>query len=398
VSHLKEIEAIEFVVQEGRLWVMQAQQKERRPGGQDRQREEPKPSLRSEEVGPEPVLQLDIHVDDPFQDPGSALGPDDVKSDMEAAQAKPGTGQLGFSPFRLGTQRNVRGVVLQRVPPRSCGSCGSCGLETADATGHMDVHAAPSFGLALPLWQTALAGGLACVSHRAVAASVAELLEAKPRLGGVQHVAKQTGPVLARNLLKFSSGFPFGAACCSLYVNLLHQSAEICQKDSADQLDLFSRFSCASAAVTLASIATYPFGMAFGPKSETCISKGTNMGAVARSVLSHGRRAVASANPVAAVEMCAIDAARNIGSDAGFTTSPGLLFVSGCAAGCFAQSLSHFHGMVRPQPQPSPPRTRRERLQGVCRSMGPAFLKHAPAVGMNALVRVGLVTHFLSQQ
>lgn len=40
------------------------------------------------------------------------------------------------------------------------------------------------------------------------------------------------------------------------------------------------------------------------------------------------------------------------------------------------------------------------RLDSWClaRAAGPSFLKHAPAVGVNSLVRVGLVTHFMNQQ
>lgn len=63
--------------------------------------------------------------------------------------------------------------------------------------------------LALPLWQTMLAGGLACVCHRAVAGSIEDLMRGH----------RQPASVVAQNFLKFSkSGFPFGALCCSFYV------------------------------------------------------------------------------------------------------------------------------------------------------------------------------------
>lgn len=68
--------------------------------------------------------------------------------------------------------------------------------------------------LALPLWQTMLAGGLACVCHRVVAGSMEELLNKK--------VARPTAPALAQNVLKFSKGgFSFGALCCSFYAAAL---------------------------------------------------------------------------------------------------------------------------------------------------------------------------------
>ena len=75
-----------------------------------------------------------------------------------------------------------------------------------------------AFGLALPLWQTAVAGGFACVAHRTVAASVADLMGCPTRKPAIQELARQAVPTVARNAAKFSAGFPFGAICCSLYV------------------------------------------------------------------------------------------------------------------------------------------------------------------------------------
>lgn len=64
--------------------------------------------------------------------------------------------------------------------------------------------------LALPLWQTMLAGGLACVCHRAVAGSIEDLMRGH----------RQPAAVVAQNFLKFSKGgFPFGALCCSFYAS-----------------------------------------------------------------------------------------------------------------------------------------------------------------------------------
>ena len=65
----------------------------------------------------------------------------------------------------------------------------------------------PQLGLALPLWQTMLAGGLACVLHRAVLGSMEDFARG----------SRKVMPVLQKNLWKFSGGFPFGAVCCSLY-------------------------------------------------------------------------------------------------------------------------------------------------------------------------------------
>lgn len=69
--------------------------------------------------------------------------------------------------------------------------------------------------LALPLWQTMLAGGLACVCHRVVAGSIEEMLNKKV-------ASRPTAPALAQNVLKFSKGgFSFGALCCSFYAAAL---------------------------------------------------------------------------------------------------------------------------------------------------------------------------------
>ena len=60
--------------------------------------------------------------------------------------------------------------------------------------------------LAMPLWQTMLAGGLACVFHRAVAGSIEDMMRGRQAS-------------VAQNILKFSKGgLPFGALCCSFYV------------------------------------------------------------------------------------------------------------------------------------------------------------------------------------
>lgn len=69
--------------------------------------------------------------------------------------------------------------------------------------------------LALPLWQTMLAGGLACVCHRVVAGGMEEMLNKKV-------ASRPTAPALAQNVLKFSKGgFSFGALCCSFYAAAL---------------------------------------------------------------------------------------------------------------------------------------------------------------------------------
>ena len=227
--------------------------------------------------------------------------------------------------------------------------------------------------LALPLWQTMLAGGLACVCHRVVAGSIEEILNKKV-------ASRPTAPALAQNVLKFSKGgFSFGALCCSFYVNFLHFSAS----GSSETVGMLERFSCASAAVTLASVATYP------------LNAGGLRGAALRP--KHGMKALASTNPIAAVELCSIDMARQLGNSYGYPTGVGLLFASGCAAGCIAQSMVHAHNTLIQTRSPEP-RSRREKFQAFCRAAGPSFLKHAPAVGMNSLVRVGLVTHFMNEQ
>jgi len=382
-----DIQAVEFVVQQGRLWLLQPSTNSAKTLQEAALPSAPPVTLEPLPGGPVEEVELTTYT---TWDEADIAGP---SPELSAAVEPPVEPQLDFWGF----PKDVPGVRSFRTgwKPRL--------VQKGRATDQPACRPLPemresqqstglAFGLALPLWQTAVAGGFACVAHRTVAASVADLMGCPTRKPAIQELARQAVPTVARNATKFSAGFPFGAICCSLYVNILHFSATSSGKETSDNLDPMSRFSCASAAVTLATVATYPLALpTFGhDKSLTIRSAATALRA-------HGCRAVASANPVAAVEMCAIDVVRNAGNSAGLQTSAGLLFASGCAAGCFAQSLVHLHETARQPPQ-NPPPTRRERLQGLCRSLGPQLLKHAPAVGVNSLVRVGLVTHFLSQQ
>jgi len=390
-----DIQAVEFVVQQGRLWLLQPSTNSAKMLKEAAVPSAPPSGLEGLEPLPEGHVQESEMNTCTTSDEVEISGPSPELSAAVEPAVEPQLDFWGF-PSEVPGVRSLRTGWKPRLVQKGMPTNQKYqppGRPLPEMQESQQRTHGLAFGLALPLWQTADAGGFACVAHRAVAASVADLMGCPTRKPAIQELARQVAPTVARNAVKFSAGFPFGAICCSLYVNLLHFSAASSGKVTADNLDPMSRFSCASAAVTLATVATYPLAL-----PTFSHDKSLTIRSAAKALRAHSYRAVASANPVAAVEMCAIDVVRNAGNAAGLQTSAGLLFASGCAAGCFAQSLVHLHETARQPPQNPPPPTRRERFQGLCRSLGPQLLKHAPAVGVNSLVRVGLVTHFLSQQ
>eukprot|EP00930_Biecheleria_cincta_P044542 TRINITY_DN30649_c0_g1_i1.p1 TRINITY_DN30649_c0_g1~~TRINITY_DN30649_c0_g1_i1.p1 ORF type:complete len:987 (+),score=235.41 TRINITY_DN30649_c0_g1_i1:32-2992(+) len=198
--------------------------------------------------------------------------------------------------------------------------------------------------LALPLWQTALAGGSACVAHRAVAASIEQLQAA-----GRPRSALCFGGLASRLLLRqlavhCSHGLPFGALCCTFYVNLLQH----CSDGKADSLGCLPRLACAVTAAAGANVLAYPILAARELKaSERLLSQGIS--SQAELMLAGGSlrlfrglpRMLTASVPTAALELCAIDVIRNAGSnDIREQRSPlPWLFASGAAAGVFSQSF-----------------------------------------------------------
>jgi hypothetical protein len=111
--------------------------------------------------------------------------------------------------------------------------------------------------------------------------------------------------------------------------------------------------------------------------------------------------------PVTAIEMCTIDVVKKAGIDMGCTPGPGLLLFSGAVAGAVSQTLAIPFGaacrLASEQQQTCEASGIRAFGKAVA-ARGPgalfkgislAYARSMPAVGLNSLVRVGLVSHFM---
>jgi len=379
-EHMKEAKAVKFVVQQGQLWLLQICDDDQPLVGQCLDHGMELEGVDMQEIDDSFETQEALSEPSKFaaaSNPCEESGPCHVVPDLphlrrlclEPAMALPR--KIHGERRTVATPSSAKAQQPLRVLP------GAPALAEKVAENYVKSNAS----LALPLWQTALAGGTACVLHRTVSSSVEPLLQIARAAGqgnpqSFLHVALRTGPVLAQNLTTCSRGFPFGAICCSLYVNFLHRAPKLGSsvepmRSRTDSVSPALRLGCAAAAVTLATTFTYPLNNLNA--ALPCGSNGKSQG------LFRGLPgALRTAMPVAAIEMCTIDVVRNMGTSAGYQLSPGLLFLSGGLAGICAQTVLHF-------------RTTQSKKE-----LGMAYLKHAPAVGMNSLVRVGLVTQFMT--
>merc|ERR1712151_1230198 len=117
-----------------------------------------------------------------------------------------------------------------------------------------------------------------------------------------------------------------------MYANLLCKASP---DGNTDNVDPLRRLTCAAIAVTSTTILTRSIGNirvllpaqgVDGPADQRHFA---NVGHMFRGL----PRTLASAVPQAAIELCAIDVAKNVGIAAGFSFGPGLLFCAGGAAG-----------------------------------------------------------------
>lgn len=241
--------------------------------------------------------------------------------------------------------------------------------------------------LKLPLWQTALAGGAAGVASQ----------------------------IAAGNFAAWSRAVPTGAVCCTCYVNLLSVASRDSNLDNvAAPLRLACAASAASIAISLTSTAATASSWLPGRSSLSNTGVRATVGAgVGWSKLSVGLRStLARSVPVTAVEMCSIDVVKNAATASGYTVTPGLLIAAGGTAGFISQTLLYSAGAL-PSQGPAAVRTSRSlvlsraagqdfvgfgRLEPLLRDLGPAYRRSVPGVAANALVRVGLVTHFMAAQ
>mmetsp|Transcript_150576 Transcript_150576/g.484175 ORF Transcript_150576/g.484175 Transcript_150576/m.484175 type:complete len:1049 (+) Transcript_150576:74-3220(+) len=207
----------------------------------------------------------------------------------------------------------------------------------------------------LPLWQTALAGGLAGISTQLAAGNAAACTRA----------------------------LPAGALCCTGYVNLLNFASE---EGDLDSVPVAKRLACAGMAASAATATMHVAGglLACSPLRVAFAGFGAALG---RTV------------PSMAIEMCTIDVVKTalVGDDESSVT-PGVLLCAGGAAGLLSQSLLQPIGLLASRVRDIGAPGRARALVPVLKSMGPAFRRSIPGAAANSLVRVGLVTHFLHVQ
>jgi len=276
--------------------------------------------------------------------------------------------------------------------------------------------------LKLPLWQTILAGGLAGFASRWAAHSAEGLLGAVWGGGGGPVVSCKaawhaiTSGLSAGALKGCARAIPTGAVCCSCYVNLLSYASADGNPDSVAPL---MRLGCAATAATAAGALTHPIDVV---RSRLADARGCTHGCQSCSsvlsafALSGGRGlfrgalpAMTASVPVVAVELCTIDLVKGAGTDAGWTVTPGLLMGAGGVAGALSQTFMYPLSVARGLAGNGPPRSSSGRpawkalhatilAQGpgaIFKGIGAAYTRSVPAVGVNSLVRVGMLTHFL---
>jgi len=236
---------------------------------------------------------------------------------------------------------------------------------------------------ALPLWQTVLAGGLAGFASR-WAANAAELCTR----GRGAHLAG-----CMRSL-------PTGAICCTCYVNLLSLVSQDGTPDGAPPLP---RLACATTAATLAGTLTHPIDALRPPLTKATSRLSTVLTSIARSGTSGLFRglgpSLARSVPTLSLELCTIDLVKSAGVDFGWAVSPGLLFVAGGLAGALSQTcaypLNEACRLSGDVPRALPSKLFAQGLDPILKGIGTGCIRSVPGVGVNSLVRVGMLTRFM---
>lgn len=253
----------------------------------------------------------------------------------------------------------------------------------------------------LPFWQTGLAGGSAAVACRAIATGMQEVKPATLMQG---RWCQGFRNLLAAGVMSSSArAFQTGAICCTLYTNLCNMTP------AEDNLNRFSplwRLGCAGFAATAANTVTHTSGAlqitSISPKSLALLPMPTAVRGLPPML--------AAVVPTMAMEMCAIDIVRNAAVERGHEVTPGLLFASGAVAGVATQMILQplqmlkNHATALPSPgtcstaNAAALRPSRESVSQICATIGSACLRSSPVVATNSLVRVGLVTYFMSSK
>eukprot|EP00933_Yihiella_yeosuensis_P060429 TRINITY_DN63197_c0_g1_i1.p1 TRINITY_DN63197_c0_g1~~TRINITY_DN63197_c0_g1_i1.p1 ORF type:complete len:815 (+),score=169.09 TRINITY_DN63197_c0_g1_i1:132-2447(+) len=248
----------------------------------------------------------------------------------------------------------------------------------------------------LPFWKTALAGASAGIATTGIAASF-ESCRNNPR--GISHEFMKafTGRigmagVLQNSLPMLGRGCVTGAFCCTGYFKLLCLSSRDGNPDSVTPI---RRLGCAALAVAGATTLAHPVEM-------FRILAGRGAGPLPAKL--------AVAVPSMATEMASIDIVKNVGVNSGYNVTPGLLLFSGAVAGAVSTTMmnpitvakciagpknvtmladSSGHSMKAGHQMTVQDFKQR-------RQMAVSYMGRMAAVSANSLLRVGMMTYFLT--
>jgi hypothetical protein len=434
-NHFADVQGFDFAIGEGRLWILQSRACGEQKDFRARQLEVPSEAddvaqasdaVATDAVTPDLATEEELialkaeasevqYAEDVVEDAETQLDSGSAASDMQSqmeedsadccmheeesqeAEGLPdgvqcrslrhGSIRLGLLGTRFWQRR--RGLRKRNAGP-------------ADSNRADDESTAQQLGksgdgmLVLPCWQTGLAGGTAAFACRAVATT---LQEVKP--ASFNFFRKPTSCQGFRNLMAagvMSSSarvFQTGAMCCTLYTNLCSMTPA---EDNQNRFSPLWRLGCAGFAAATAHTVSH----------ATAALQITSAGVLPMAKIGRVSPMLAAVVPTMAMEMCAIDLVRNAAVDRGHEVTPGLLFASGAAAGVATQMLLQPMQILKnqtsrlrlagtcPTADMSQIRPSRECVSQFCKTVGSACLRSSPVVATNSLVRVGLVTYFMS--
>lgn len=363
-AHVAEAKSVDFLVQQGRLWILQPRLRDSKGAGRRSSREPGTNDVSvlhlklQAEAAADPLCYVEepatyrleglgaIAAGYAWSCVGGAWVPASVLAALPAAaettsadagRPRAAEAGLGWSRTQSGRARRS-GRHSRSAPP---------------AGGRPVVETPSAWGLStkLPIWQTALAGGLAGLATQLAAGN------------GVCPKA-----------------LPMGALCCTGYVNCLNAVSE---DGDLDSVPVHKRLVCAGAAATFATTAMHlgTSAIAATPMRLALVTLG---GAVGRIV------------PALAIEMTSIDVVKSAIVKDGGAVTPGVLLASGAAAGivshCALQPISSGFSRLPDVRMMGKLRV----LAPIVRGMVPCLHRSIPGTAANSLVRVGMVTYFLS--
>mmetsp|Transcript_19068 Transcript_19068/g.30549 ORF Transcript_19068/g.30549 Transcript_19068/m.30549 type:complete len:765 (+) Transcript_19068:122-2416(+) len=419
-NHIADVKSFDFAVSQGRLWILQGHTA-RQPGAiLAPQREMPHEADETMQASVDVVMPPEIltaSIEEEFVTQQADLpevccaddaDDTDVQFDSmsEYAECEEAHEESSCQPDPLPKRSNHHGSIRHGLLGsrlwqrwRKIGKQATGRAETKQLHDESQVQQRGDSGsiLVLPAWQTGLAGGSAAVACRAVASG---LQAVKPSILMQGHWCQGFRNLLAAGVTSSSARvFQTGAICCTLYTNLCNMTPA---DDSQNRFSPLWRLGCAGFAATAANTVTHATGAA----QFTSILQKSPAALVPRPTAICGvSPMLAAVVPTMAMEMCTIDLVRNAAVERGYEVTPGLLFASGAAAGVATQMMlqplqilkNHaFSSGTRPAADFSLIRPSLGSATQVCAAMGSACLRSSPVVATNSLVRVGLVTYFMS--